>query len=294
MAERVTFHSEGIELTGYIHRPPGDRDRPRAAIVICHGFGAHQARYLPVIAERLAANGYVAMTLDYRGFGESAGPRWRLIPSEQVTDIRSALTYIAQQDGVDGRLGLWGTSFGGANVAMVAAVDERVACTVSVVGVGSGERWLRTLRRPWEWRDFLAEVEEDNRRRVLTGSSRIVDRLHVMLPDPVSRQVAEESMRQFPETCDRIPLESAQAVIDHHPERLVHLIAPRAILYVVAENDVLVPPDITRELYVRSGEPRGWEVIPGCGHYDVYGPPWFDQVVERAVAWYGRHLPATV
>jgi hypothetical protein len=294
MAERVTFYSDGIELAGYVYRPDGAAPRePRAGILLCHGFGAHQARYLPVIADRLTGQGYVSMTLDYRGFGESHGPRWRMIPAEQVVDIRNALSYLAGREDVDAEqgLGLYGTSFGGANVAAAAAVDERVACAVSVVGVGSGERWLRSLRRPWEWEEFRREVAADTLQRVRTGESRLVDRLHIMLPDPVSRRVAEEALAQFPETCTEMPLETAQAVIDFHPERVVHLIAPRAILYVVAERDVLVPPEVTRELYERSGEPKGWEVVPGCGHYDVYAPPHLDVAMARASEWFERYLP---
>ena len=79
MPERVTFFSDGIELVGYLYPPsgiePGER---RSAVLVCHGFGAHQARVLPDAAKRLAAAGYVAMTFDYRGFGESQGPRWRI------------------------------------------------------------------------------------------------------------------------------------------------------------------------------------------------------------------------
>jgi hypothetical protein len=41
-----------------------------------------------------------------------------------------------------------GTSYGGATVVFVAAVDPRVKCVVSVVGVGNGARWMRSIRRP--------------------------------------------------------------------------------------------------------------------------------------------------
>ena len=93
MAERVTFYSDGIQLVGYVYRP--DRlssAEKRSGILLCHGFGAHQERYLPDIANYLSGQGYLAMTFDYRGFGESDGPRWRLIPLEQITDVGNAVT----------------------------------------------------------------------------------------------------------------------------------------------------------------------------------------------------------
>src|SRR5207245_1483878 len=102
MPTRVTFFSDGCELVGYVYRPPQAQPHRRVpAVLVCHGFGAHQARVLPDIAVRLAARGLLAMTIDYRGFGESQGPRWRMIPNEQVTDIRNALTLLSTIDGVE-------------------------------------------------------------------------------------------------------------------------------------------------------------------------------------------------
>ena len=184
MAERITFYSDGLELVGYLHKPKGMRaSEKRSAIVLCPGFGAHQERFLPEMASHLANSGFMALTFDYRGFGESEGPRWRMIPQEQVKDISSAITFLQLQDSVDGdQIGLHGISFGGANVCYVASVDRRVRCLVSIVGVGCGEKWLRGLRRTWEWKAFLKELQDDRKHRVVHGASRIVERLHIMLP----------------------------------------------------------------------------------------------------------------
>lgn len=294
MARRVTFYSDGIPLVGYLYDPPnltaGER---RSGVLLCHGFAAHQERYLPEIAEYLAAQGYAVMTFDYRGFGESEGPRFRMIPLEQIADIRNALTFFALQEGVDPkRLALYGTSFGGANVCYAAALDQRVRCVVSVVGIGCGERWLRSLRRAWEWRDLRQDLEEDWRQRVTTGKSKVVERLYIMLPDPDTRANAEWAVKQFPLSCTHMPLETAQAVADYHPEDVVHRIAPRPLLFIVAEKDVLVLPEITRELYDRAGEPKDWKVIPEFGHYDVYFSPAFDLVMAETKTWLERYLPA--
>jgi uncharacterized protein len=53
------------------------------------------------------------------------------------------------------RLGIYGTSYGGATVVFVAAIDPRVKCVVSVVGIGNGARWMRIVRRPDEYHDLL-------------------------------------------------------------------------------------------------------------------------------------------
>lgn len=293
MRRRVTFYSDGIELAGYVFEPddlrPGER---RSGVVVCHGFGASQDRVLPEVAAHLAEQGYVAFTLDYRGFGESQGPRWRMIPQEQVRDIRNAITFLQTQPSVDpDAIGLWGTSFGGANVTFVAGVDRRVQCTVSLVGVGCGERWLRSMRRAWEWREFREGLDEDWRQQVATGQSRMVDRTEIMLPDPPSRAAIEATLAQFPTMCRQLPLETARAVLDFHPEEVVAKIAPRAILFVVAGLDGLVLNELTRELYDLAGQPKRWVVIPGLQHYEMYAPEHLPKALAETTAWYAEHLP---
>ena len=293
MRRRVSFYSDGIELVGYLFAPddlqPGER---RSGVVVCHGFGASQERVLPEVAAHLAGLGYVALTFDYRGFGESQGPRWRMIPQEQVRDIRNAITFLQTEPTVEpSSIGLWGTSFGGANVAYVAGVDERVGCTVSLVGVGCGARWLRSLRRAGEWRAFRQELDEDWREQVRGGTSRMVDRTYIMLPDPPSRASIEATLAQFPNMCRQLPLETARAVLDFHPEQVVGRIAPRPILFAVVELDGLVLNELTRELYDRAGSPKGWVVVPGIQHYEMYTPEHLPKALAETTAWYARYLP---
>ena len=292
MAERITFYSDGIELVGYLYAPEAIQGgEKRSAVVLCPGFGAHQERFLPQMASHLANNGFVALTFDYRGFGESEGHRWRMIPQEQVKDISSAITFLQLQDAVDSdQIGLHGISFGGANVCYVASVDPRVKCLVSIVGVGCGEKWLRGLRRTWEWKAFLKELEGDRRHRAANGASRIVDRLHIMLPDPKSAEMIRLTQKRYPDTCTDMPLETAEAVINFHPEEVMKRAPPECALFIVAEEDDLVPDDNTRELYRAASEPKKWVVLEGCGHYQAYGSPYFERVMAESTAWFTRFI----
>src|SRR5260370_21609651 len=148
MPKPVTFYSEGIKLAGDVFLPadlkPGER---RAGIVLCHGYTGVRGIYLPDNARVLAAAGYVVLNFDYKGWGDSDGPKSRLAPYSRVIDVQAALTWLGAQDMVDAeRLGIYGTSYGGATVVWVAAVDPRVKCVVSGVGVGNGQRWVGRRR----------------------------------------------------------------------------------------------------------------------------------------------------
>src|ERR1700686_4363025 len=160
MPKSVTFYSEGVKLAGDLFLPadlkPGER---RAGIVLCHGYTGVRTIYLPDNAGVLAAAGYVVLTFDYKGWGDSDGPKSRLAPHSRVADVQAAVTFLGVQPEVDAdRLGVYGTSYGGATVVWVAAIDPRVKCVVAVVGIGDGARWVRSVRRPDEYRDLLARA----------------------------------------------------------------------------------------------------------------------------------------
>jgi dienelactone hydrolase len=61
------------------------------------------------------------LTFDYKGWGDSDGAKTRLAPYSRVADVQAALTFIGAQPEVDvTRLGIYGTSYGGATVVFVA------------------------------------------------------------------------------------------------------------------------------------------------------------------------------
>jgi hypothetical protein len=290
----VAFFSEGCRLVGDVYYPPDlPRGRKRAGIVLCHGYTGIKDLYLPDNARILTEAGYVAMTFDYKGWGESAGPRSRLAPYSRVADVQAALTFLGTLPEVDAaRLGLYGTSYGGATVVWTGAVDRRVQCMVSVVGIGNGARWMRSVRRPDEWHDLLERARHDRVKRALEGESELVGREEILLPDRQSAELAAAARREHPAAVNRIPLEYVDDTLEFNPEWVVDRIAPRPILFITTDNDRLVPPEESASLYARAGEPKRLVVLKGYGHYEVYAEPAFSEVMAAALAWYREHLPA--
>ena len=62
-------------------------------------------------------------------------------------------------------------------------------------------------------------------------------------------------------------------------------------LFITTDDDRLVPPDESRALYDRAGEPKKLVVLEGYGHYEVYAEPAFGEVMRETVAWFREHLP---
>ncbi len=290
----VTFYSEGCLLVGDLYLPDGlDGDDRRAGVVLCHGYTGVKDLYLPDNARALVEAGYVALAFDYKGWGTSAGPRTRLNPHGRVADAQAALTFLAMQEQVDDqRLALYGTSYGGATAIWLAAIDDRVRCVISVVGVGHGGRWMRSVRRPDEWHDLLAQSRADREERVRTGASAMADRDLVLLPDRQSTALTAAARAANPAAVNEVPLEFVDETLAFNPEWIVDKIAPRAALFIAAGDDRLVPPDQSSALYERAGEPKKLVTLPDCGHYEVYVEPAFSVVMCETLAWLENHMPA--
>ena len=293
MEEKIRYFSgPGYSLSAVITIPDNhDVSQRHPGVILCQGYAGLKEALMPEVASRLSAEGYVTLRFDYRGFGESEGPRYRLIPLEQIEDIRNGLTCLSVRDEVDPeRLAIWGTSFGGAHATYAAAVDTRVSCIVSVVGVGDGERWLRCLRREWEWQGFLDELEEDRNQRVMSGQSRRVHPYHIMETTPEGWEFWNETVAANPERGEvEMPLECADAIIEYKPENVAHEMDCPA-LYVSAELDTLTPLDEQVGLYEESPEPKSYVVIPGVNHHDVYKEPHLSELLDLSVEWFNAHL----
>jgi dipeptidyl aminopeptidase/acylaminoacyl peptidase len=291
MEQSVSFFSGGQRLAGDLYRPDEGGSEARPGIVLCCGYTGVKNLYLDEMARRLAAGGFVALTFDYKGWGQSDGPKLRLAPFSRVEDTQAALTFLANQPGVDrARLGLYGISYGGSTAVFAAAIDPRVKAVVSVTGVGNGARWMRSVRHPWEFRELVARAHQDRARQVETGQSELVDRSEVLMLDPASAQISARARADRPGAAMTVPLEMVHETLGFNPDWVVDRIAPRAALFITSDRDELVPPEESEALYARAGEPRRLVVLRGYSHYEVFTPPALDEVMSETIGWLARYL----
>jgi dienelactone hydrolase len=135
----VTFYSEDVHCHARLFLPKDFSATGKSpAVVLAPGWG-ETATSIEKYAALFAAQGLVAMTIDYRGWGKSGGyiylldnlryddrlrfsqhtakvriRRKRLLPSDQILDIRNAISYLQGEPGVDRtRIGVWGTDMAG-------------------------------------------------------------------------------------------------------------------------------------------------------------------------------------
>ena len=115
----------------------------------------------------------------------------------------------------------------------------------------------------------------------MDGQSELVDRNEILLPDRQSAELAAAARRNVPSALNTLPLEYVDETLGFHPEWVVDRIAPRPVLFITTDDDRLVPPDESRALYEKAGEPKKLVVLEGYGHYEVYAEPAFGEVMRR-------------
>jgi fermentation-respiration switch protein FrsA (DUF1100 family) len=297
---KVKVPSGGIFLAADLYEPMGTPpELGFPSLVIGHGFSfikeglVNQGHYF-------ARNGYVTLAIDYRTFGESEGePRGQLFPLHEVEDYRNSISWLEQRENVDAeRIGIWGTSFGGAVVIYTAAVDTRAKVVVSQVPVVNGRAWLRSLRTPDQWEELLVRIVEDRRRRFRGEASERVPVTGMARKDEFAVMPADKEITDFLAVartalltwCDTLTLESAEKVIEFDPSSVIHLISPRPIRIITAAGyDIIHPLEQINDAYRKANEPKDLVLLP-FRQLDMYTLPKQDVGLQHAVEWLDKYL----
>ena len=109
---------------------------PAPAILIAHGFGGSKDS-VESDARFFASKGFVVIAWSARGFGESTGQIEMNSIDSEVADTRALISYLAKNKNVildakgDPRVGIMGSSYGGANALLTASQDSRIDAVVA-------------------------------------------------------------------------------------------------------------------------------------------------------------------
>ncbi len=297
MARRdVEFSAEGTTLRGWFY-PAEGTGSTAPVIVLAHGFSAVKEMYLDKYAELFSAAGLNALVFDNRNFGASDGePRCEIDPIQQVRDYRHAITYASSLPEVDRtKVGIWGSSYSGGHVLVVAAIDRRVGAVVSQVPLVSGYENIRSLVRSdfiGGFREMFDADREARGRGEAPAMVPVVDKDPLApsaLPTPDSYQWFTETHElRAPSWRNEVTLRTVEMLSEYEPGTYVPRIAPTPLLMMVAQKDVLTPTELVLATYETAREPKKLVVLPG-GHFDAYVAG-FEQSGGPARDWFLQYL----
>lgn len=287
-SEPITIWSDGVRLAGDLWKPDGLKpDEARPALLMVHGWGGEKAHLNQAYAPRFADMGYVVLTFDYRGWGDSDGKLLRsgskpedvtgsfpleveevrtiVDPMDQLEDIENAYYYLIGDANVDtGRLAIWGSSLGGGLALQTAATLPGFQVLITQIGAvnpqaqdsaidAQGIQAWRTARARGEAPPFPGEES------AVPGLGGFPDWPEYVRYDPFA-------------TKDQ--LRAATLIIDAASEELFDISRNGAALYDAIKAQV----------------PARYETLPGK-HYDIYVNAGYEAAVKLEMDWLRKHLP---
>jgi fermentation-respiration switch protein FrsA (DUF1100 family) len=299
MRQDIEFDAEGTTLRGWLYVPDGAHG-PAPTVVMSHGYSAVKELFLDAFAEVFADAGMCALVYDNRCLGASDGePRQEIDPWAQVRDYRHAITYARTRPEVDrDRIGVWGSSYSGAHVLVVGAIDRRVKCVVAQVPLISGHVNARRLVRA----DLIAPTQEmfdADREARYRGEAPAM--LPVVAPEgePCALPTADSyawfttsGAERAPSWTNSCTLRSVEMFWEYEPGAYLPWISPTPLLMVVAAGDHLTVSDLAIDAFERAREPKRLELLPG-GHFDAYVAD-FERSSGAARDWLMQHLSSEV
>ena len=276
--------SEGTRMAAEVFAPKNPKTEKLPTIIMSHGWGGTAASLRPD-AIVFGRAGYLVVTFDYRGWGNSDS---RLIltgnqlekkdgklvaevkevrqvvdPIDQTTDIMNVIHWTVGEKRCDPeRIGIWGSSFSGGHVVYVAARDPRVKAFVSQVGSMDG-RWV--INNP-QLRSYTFS-QGTARTRGQIGYPKPREKFGSLTGGPVIEKFVGFA-----------PIEDIG--------RCQHC----AKLFIIAENEELFDNNDNAILaHQRATGIKKLVTIKGIKHYGIYYEA-RAQAQKEALAWFDQHL----
>ncbi len=244
-------------------------------------------QFLPDFAKRFIAAGFTTFIYDNRCWGDSEGaPRNNVDPILQTRDYYDAFNFVKTLPDVDpGKIIYWGSSMSGGNAICAAAVNKSVKAVIAQVPFVTGEVASTPAALLCDLllqdRDNVARGKEAMMAPVVpaTEEEALSGNSDAILKDSNGVRFMEELDKRGYAREKMATLQSLFHVVGHEPRAVIKRVAPRPILFVVAENDTTIPSNLQLQVYNEALEPKRLHIIKGAGHFDpYYGAPFEENI----------------
>ena len=285
--EKVSFKNQyDMNVVGNLFVPNDlNRSAKNAAMVVGHPMGAVKEQSANLYATKMAEQGFVTLSLDLSGWGESDGqPRNMAAPDIFAEDFSAAVDYLRTQDFVDEeRIGALGICGSGSFVVSAAKIDPRIkaVATVSMYDMGAANRnGLRNSQSVEQRTQAIAAAAEQRDVEFTGGPTEYTSgSVHELTADstPVEREFydfyrtsrgAYIPVGASEETTTHPTLTSNVKFMNFYPFEDIETISPRPMLFIT--GDVAHSREFSEDAYRRAAEPKELVIVPGAGHVDLY------------------------
>ena len=239
-----TRYKESSIVRGEYYQPKGTAKAP--LVIMLHGVGDHSVAPCKFLARNLAKQGVASLVLYlvvhssrmpkivHKAMTSLGADEWFEMYQASVIEVRQVIDWAYQNAGIDeGRIAVFGISFGGFVSTIAMGVDERIQAGVLFVSGGNSGKIAYKARSNIYRRNYRsseAEYEEAQ--------------------DTYARYLTEVTNNGF-ETV--VPPDN-NFLID--PMTFAHRLQQRPVLMINAKWDVFIPREATEDLWRQCGQPE--------------------------------------
>ncbi len=284
----LDFYSKGTRCAAWLYLPETEAKPP--VIVMAHGLGGTRELRLYEYAERFAEAGYAVYLFDYRNYGASDGTKRQLINVRmQLEDWQNAVAFIKKDVRVDAdKLLLFGTSFSGGHVVWLTAHRDDVRATVAQCPYTNTLATIKAVGLPYILKKALFVIADVL--SCVAGYRPVMLKLSTFKGENAFMEADEELTKRYIGDADFINEAPARTLIEfvkYSPGKFFRKIGTP--IYVAAcSKDTLAPADKTIKLALKAK--RLTYKKYDCGHFEIYLPPFFEEVIKEYTDFYDKAL----
>jgi uncharacterized protein len=285
------FISNGFRCAAWLYLPAAIARPP--VVLMAHGFGAERRFGLEPFAERFAQAGLAAFVFDYRCFGDSDGePRNWVSPRRHLQDWEAALSYVKGLAEIDAsRIALWGTSFSGGHVIVIAARHPELSAVVAQVPFADGLALLGSVPLGTMPRLVVAALR-DVVRSAMRGLAFTVPIVGptgslAMMSMPGCWEGYQSLIPKQTSWRNACPARAVFTTILYRPTSHATRVRCPALLVMAERDQVISSRSVKRELKRLHNAQL---LALNCTHFDVYQGHWFDRTITMEQDFLVLHL----
>jgi hypothetical protein len=299
----TTYKLNGLDISANVYTPANyDSAKKYAAVVVAHPNGGVKEQVAGLYAQRLAEQGYIAISADAAYQGASGGlPRNVDKPMHRIEDIHGMADFITQYPGVDAsRLGLLGICGGGGYSLKAAQTDKRfkVIATLSMFDSGLVRRngyqdsQLDTIQQRLALASDARAQEAAGGEIIYTGDAKLTDEQISKLPFDLYRQGFEYygKTHAHPNSTFRYTMSSLLDLMRFDAASNMDLINQPLLMIAGSKADSLYMTEKAFKGATGTTDKTLFK-IDGATHIETYWvPKYVDQAVNQLVQFYGKTL----
>lgn len=305
-ARKVNFENQyGMKVAGNLFLPKRASQAERlSAIIVGHPMGAVKEQSANLYAQKLADQGFAALSIDLSFWGESEGkPRNAVSPDIYAEDFSAAVDFLGTQPFIDrNRIGVLGICGSGSFAISAAKIDPRLKAiaTVSMYDMGGANRnGLRHSATLEQRKQTIAQAAEQRYIEFTGGEKKYTSgSVHELTQ---SSSAIEREFYDFyrtprgeftpkgssPKLTTHPTLSSNVKFLNFYPFNDIETISPRPMLFIAGSE--AHSKEFSEEAYRLAAEPKELLVVPNAGHVDLY-----DRVnlipFDRLTAFFQKNL----